>query len=98
MEEVQASDASKRLRNNVRQNATPALCVHLLELCRDVPQLHDAVDPDEDVRGLEGLAVPEEHPCADADVADCVIWYKLDDFVQLLLLCGVGGAVLPQLV
>jgi len=82
----------------VRQDAAPALCVHRLELRRDVPDLHDAVDPDEDVGGLECLAVPEEHPRADAEVADGVVRDELDDFVELLLLRGVVGAVLPQLV
>jgi len=60
--------------------------------------LHDAVDPDEDVGGLEGLAVPEEHPGADADVADGVVRDELDDLVELFLLGGVVGGVLPELV
>ena len=98
MQEVQAADASEGLRDDVRQDAAPALGVHGLELRRDVPQLHDAVDPDEDVGGLEGFAVPEEHPGADADVADGVVGDEFDDLVELFLLGGVAGAVLPELV
>ena len=98
VQEVQASDAREGLCDNVREDAAPALCVHGLELGGDVPDLHDAVDPDEDVGGLERFAVPEEHPGADADVADGVVGDELDDFVELFLLGGVVGAVLPQLV
>lgn len=98
MQEVQDSNASERLRDDVCQDAAPALCVHRLELRRDEPDLHDAVDPDEDVGGFELLAVPEEHPRADAHVADRIVWDELDDFVEFFLLCWVGGAVLPELV
>ena len=56
------------------------------------------MDPDEDVAGFELLAVPEEHPGADADVADGVVGDELDDFVELCPLRGVGGAVFPELV
>jgi hypothetical protein len=98
VQEVQASDARESLGDDVREDAAPALCIHGLELGGDVPDLHDAVDPDEDVGGFEGFAVPEEHPGADADVADGVVGDELDDFVELFLLRGVVGAVLPQLV
>ena len=98
MQEVQAANAGEGLCDDVRQDAAPALGVHGLELRRDVPQLHDAVDPDEDVGGLERLAVPEEHPGADADVADGVVGDELDDFVEFSLLRRVGGAVFPELV
>jgi hypothetical protein len=98
VQEVQAPNAREGLRDDVCQNAAPALRVHGLELRRDVPDLHDAVDPDEDVGRLERFAVPEEHPRADADVADRVVGDELDDFVKLFLLCGVVGAVLPELV
>jgi hypothetical protein len=98
VQEIQDSNAGEGLRDDVRQDAAPALGVHGLELGGDVPQLHDAVDPDEDVGGLEGLAVPEEHPSADADVADGVVGDELDDLVELFLLGGVVGAVLPELV
>jgi hypothetical protein len=98
VQEVQATNAGEGLRDNVCQNAAPALGVHGLELRRDVPDLHDAVDPDEDVGRLERFAVPEEHPRADADVADRVVGDELDDFVELFLLRGVIGAVLPELV
>jgi hypothetical protein len=93
VQEVQAPNA-----RDVCQDAAPALRVHGLELRRDVPDLHDAVDPDEDVGRLERFAVPEEHPRADADVADRVVGDELDDFVELFLLRGVIGAVLPELV
>ena len=96
--EVQAANAGEGLHNDVRQDASPAPGVHGLKLRRDVPQLHDAVDPDENVGGLERFAVPEEHPGADADVADSVVGDELDDFVELFLLGGVGGAVFPELV
>jgi len=98
VQEVQAANAGEGLCDDVRQDAAPALGVHGLELRRDVPQLHDAVDPDEDVGGLEGFAVPEEHPGADADVADGVVGDEFDDLVELFLLGGVVGAVLPELV
>lgn len=98
MQEVQAANAGEGLCDDVRQDAAPALGVHGLELRRDVPQLHDAVDPDEDVGSLERFAVPEEHPGADADVADGVVGDELDDLVELFLLRGVGGAVFPKLV
>lgn len=98
VQEVQAANAGEGLCDDVRQDAAPALGVHGLELRRDVPQLHDAVDPDEDVGGLERLAVPEEHPGADADVADGVVGDELDDFVEFSLLRRVGGAVFPELV
>jgi hypothetical protein len=98
VQEVQAPNAREGLRDDVCQNAGPALRVHGLELRRDVPDLHDAVDPDEDVGRLERFAVPEEHPRADADVADRVVGDELDDFVELFLLRGVIGAVLPELV
>jgi hypothetical protein len=98
VQEVQAPNAREGLRDDVCQNAAPALRVHGLELRRDVPDLHDAVDPDEDVGRLERFAVPEEHPRADADVADRVVGDELDDFVELFLLRGVIGAVLPELV
>jgi len=98
VQEVQAADASEGLRDDVRQDAAPAPGVHGLELGGDVPQLHDAVDPDEDVGGLEGLAVPEEHPGADADIADGVVGHEFDDLVEFFLLGGVVGAVLPELV
>ena len=98
MQEVQATNARKRLGDDVRQDAAPALGVHGRELRRDVPHLHDAVDPDKDVGGFERFAVPEEHPGADADVADGVVGDELDDFVELCLLRGVGGAVFPELI
>jgi hypothetical protein len=98
VQEVQAPNAREGLRDDVCQDAAPALRVHGLELRRDVPDLHDAVDPDEDVGRLERFAVPEEHPRADADVADRVVGDELDDFVELFLLRGVIGAVLPELV
>jgi hypothetical protein len=98
VQEVQAPDAREGLRDDVCQNAAPALRVHGLELRRDVPDLHDAVDPDEDVGRLERFAVPEEHPRADADVADGVVGDELDDLVELFLLGWVVGAVLPELV
>jgi hypothetical protein len=98
VQEVQASNASERLRDDVCQDAAPALCVHWLELCRDVPHLHDAVDPNEDVGRLERLTVPEEHPGANADVADGVVGDELDDLVELFLLRRVVGAVFPELV
>jgi hypothetical protein len=84
VQEVQASNAGERLRDDVCQDAAPALCVHWLELRRDVP--------------LECLAVPEEHPRADADVADGVVGDELDDLVELFLLRRVVGAVFPELV
>jgi hypothetical protein len=98
VQEVQAPNAREGLRDDVCQDAAPALRIHGLELRRDVPDLHDAVDPDEDVGRLERFAVPEEHPRADADVADRVVGDELDDFVELFLLRGVIGAVLPELV
>jgi hypothetical protein len=98
VQEVQAPNASECLRDDVCQDAAPALCVHWLELRRDVPHLHDAVDPDENVGRLERLAVPEEHPRADADVADGVVGDELDDLVELFLLRWVVGAVFPELV
>lgn len=98
MQEVQTPDSRESLRDNVREDAAPALGVHRLQLGGDVPDLHDAVDPDEDVGGLEGFAVPEEHPGADADVADGVVGDELDDFVELALLGWVGGGVFPELV
>ena len=98
MQEVQTPDASEGLGHDVREDAAPALGVHGLELGRDVPDLHQAVDPDEDVGGLEGLAVPEEHPGADADVADGVVGDELDDLVEFAFLGGVGGGVFPELV
>jgi hypothetical protein len=98
VQEVQTPNARESLRDNVREDAAPALGVHGFQLGGDVPDLHDAVDPDEDVWGLEGFAVPEEHPGADADVADGVVGDELDDFVQLLFLGGVWGVVLPELV
>jgi hypothetical protein len=98
VQEVQAANTRESLRDDVCQDAAPALGVHWLELRRDVPDLHDAVDPDEDVGRLERLAVPEEHPGADADVADGVVGDELDDLVELFLLRGVVGAVLPELV
>lgn len=81
MQEVQTPNAGKGLGYDVGENAAPALGVHRPELGRDVPDLHQAVDPDEDVGGLEGLAVPEEHPGADAEVADGVVGDELDDLV-----------------
>ena len=98
VQEVQAANAGEGLGDDVRQDAAPAAGVHGLELRRDVPQLHEAVDPDEDVGGLERFAVPEEHPGADADVADGVVGDELDDFVEFSLLRRVGGAVFPELV
>lgn len=82
----------------MREDAAPALGVHGLELGGDVPQLHQAIDPDEDVGSLEGLAVPEEHPGADAEVADGVVGDELDDLVELAGLGGVRGVVFPELV
>jgi hypothetical protein len=98
VQEVQDANAREGLRNDVRQDAAPALGVHRLELCGDVPNLHDAVDPDEDVGGLKGLAVPEEHPGADADVADGVVRNELHDLVEFFLLRWVVGGVFPELV
>ena len=98
VQEVQTPDSRESFGDNVCEDAAPALGVHRLQLGGDVPDLHDAIDPDEDVGGLEGLAVPEEHPGADADVADGVVGDELDDFVELALLGWVGGGVFPELV
>ena len=81
VQKVQTPNASKSLGHDVCEDAAPALGVHRLELGRDVPDLHQAVYPDEDVGGLERLAVPEEHPGADAEVADGVVGDELDDLV-----------------
>ena len=80
------------------KDAAPGFGVHGFQLRGDVPQLHEAVDPDEDVGGLQLLGVPEEHPGADAEVADGVVGDELDDFVEFFCLGGVGGVVLPELV
>lgn len=98
VQEIQTPDPRESLRHDVRQYAAPAARVHGVELRVDVPQLHQAVDPDEDVGGLEGLAVPEEHPRADAEVAEGVVGDEADDFVELAFLGRVRGGVFPELV
>jgi hypothetical protein len=98
VQEIEAPDARESFGDDVREDGAPALGVHGPELRGDVPDLHDAVDPDEDVGGLKLLGVPEEHPGADAEVAEGVVGDEFDDLVELGFLGGVGGAVFPELV
>lgn len=98
VQEVQHTDTRERLHHDVREDRGPVPRVHRLQLRERIPQLGRRVDDDEDVRQLQLLAVPEEHPRADADIPQCVVRHEPDDLVELPLLLRVARVELPELV
>ena len=82
----------------MREDGVPVLGVHGLELGEDVEHLRRGVDGDEDVGDGEVVAVPEEHPGANAEVAEYVIGHVFGDGVDIVFVGGVGGGELPELV
>ena len=89
MEEIENTDAGKSLRYNVGEHRAGRVGVHRLQSSADVIKLRKAIYEDEDVGDLQLLRVPEEHPSADTNVAQGVVWNKVDHLLQLLPLARV---------
>ena len=68
MQEVEDADACKCLCDDVGEEVGCRTTVKWLESCRNVAELSDCVDDDEDVGGLEVVRVPEEHPRCELSV------------------------------
>lgn len=63
VQEVEDADTREGLGDDVSEPVGGGGAVQRLEGGGDVAQLGEGVDDDEDVRGLEVVGVPEEHPC-----------------------------------
>ena len=99
MHQIQHAHTSKTLSDHMRQDANPALRIHLAQpTTEDIIQLHQTIDEDKNIRDLELLGVPEEHPGTDAGVADGVIRDIVTHEVELGTLGGLLGVEFPEVV
>ena len=99
MHQIQHAHTSKTLSDHMRQDANPALRIHLAQpTTEDIIQLHQTIDEDKNIRDLELLGVPEEHPGTDADIADGVIGNIVTHEVELGALGRFLGVEFPEVV
>ena len=81
MEEVENADAGEGFGHDVCEDRGGGARVHGAELGVDVIELGQGVDGHEGVADVEAVAVPEDHPGADADVTQGVKGYVVDHCV-----------------
>lgn len=91
MQQIEDADAGEGLRVEVGEDGAGAAGVHGAELRDEVVELGEGVDGDEEVGELEVVAVPEDHPGADAEVADGVVGDVGGEDVEFGALGGLGG-------
>ena len=80
----------------MREDATPTLRVHPIELGETIPQLSRGVDDDEDIAEIQTVAIPEEHPGTYARVAQRIVRDEFDDLIEFFGLLRVAGVKTPE--
>lgn len=99
VQQVQDTDASKRLAHDVCQDRVGRVQVHRRKSAKDVIQLCQGIDDHEYVACLEVRCVPEHHPARNAEISHGIEWAEIHHGVHgSILKCGlvIGSPQAPQ--
>lgn len=89
VQQVQDTDPSESFADNMGQNGVCRVQVHWRETTKDVVQLGEGVDDDENVACLEVRRIPEDHPARDAEISYGVERAEVDHCAHCAILkCG----------